>query len=84
MARSQDDGKLEREIERLRADAARLQFIFSDDCPRHLHVATGQDFRVAIDAVMKGHCPELKKKQGFGEGSDAFWDFIEKKREGGE
>lgn len=37
-------------------------------------------WRAAIDAAMKGHCPKLEKKQGFGEGSDAFWDFVDKKR----
>jgi len=32
-----------------------------------------------IDPTAPCHCPELGKKQGFGEGSDAFWDFVDKK-----
>jgi len=58
MARSQDDGKLEREIERLRADAARLDYIqrtTTGGVLRWFPDSPGsQTVRDAIDAAMKG------------------------------
>ncbi len=82
--------ELEAENALLRADTQRLDWYFGST-PKGDFMSTFMEgmkaawtpdqWRAAIDEAMKGDrgfCPELAKKQGFGEGSDKFWDLVDK------
>ncbi len=88
--------EIEAENARLRADAERMDFLESKGYVEYGPQKTfvfealfmGSELRGFLDNAIKaaktdkGFCPELAKKEGFGEGSDKFWAFIGKKLKG--